>query len=145
MAFGHHLNVPIVALSPSSIYPWLNQRIGNPENLAFSSSILLPYDEKMNFWMRFHNVIHTLYYKYFFDYYTDKQTDIIRKNFGPNTPSVRELEQSVALVLTNSHLSLNGVKPTAPSVIEVGGLHVQNNSDSEIPTVGSVVANFLYY
>lgn len=54
------------------------------------------------------------------------QNEIIRKNFGPDMPSVRELETKVALILINSHIGLNGIQPRTPAAVDVGGLHVQD-------------------
>ncbi|KAK0072674.1 hypothetical protein PV326_014217, partial [Microctonus aethiopoides] len=56
----------------------------------------------------------------------------VSNNFGSDAPNVRELEQDLALVLINSHLSITGVKPITPAHVEVGGLHIQDD-DSELP------------
>lgn len=143
MAFGHHLNIPVIGISSSTLYPWGHDMIGNPENLAFSTNNLWGYAEKLTFSYRFYNVLHTFYYKYFFNYYTSQQTDIIRKHFGSNTPNIRELEKSLALILTNSHPALQGAKPHVPALIEVGGLHVQDDG----PEISKVifVFSFIYY
>ncbi|KAK0079330.1 hypothetical protein PV326_008802, partial [Microctonus aethiopoides] len=132
MAFGPHLKVPVIGISSSVLYPWSNDFIANPENLAFSSNNLLSYMKNMNFWNRFYNVIHNIYNKMLFNYYTSSQSDLIKKHFGPNALTVRELERDLALILANSHFSLNGAKPTTPALVEVAGLHIQDD-DSEIP------------
>ncbi|XP_076167851.1 UDP-glucosyltransferase 2 isoform X2 [Ptiloglossa arizonensis] len=124
-ALGHILKVPIVGVSSSVLYPWANDMIANPENLAFAPNNLLPYSQHMNFWERTYNFVHTLYNKWYFNYVTTEQNNIIRKYLGPGIPDIRELENSVAMILTNSHMSLNGIKDSTPALIEVGGLHVQ--------------------
>ncbi|KAG8034237.1 hypothetical protein G9C98_001321 [Cotesia typhae] len=132
MAFGHHLKVPVVGLSSSALYPWGNDMVGNPPNLAFVPNNLLEHMENMSFWQRLYNVLHTYYYRMYFNYYTSPQSDMIKKYFGPDAPGVRELEHDLALILTNSHLAINGPRPTTPALVEVGGLHIQDD-DPEIP------------
>ncbi|XP_015113243.1 UDP-glucuronosyltransferase 2B20 [Diachasma alloeum] len=127
MAFGPHYNVPVIGISSAALYPWSNDMIANPENLAFVPNNLLEYKKSMNFWDRLYNFLHTFYYKRYFDYHTSAQDDIIRKHFGANSPGIREVERDLALIIVNSHYALNGVKPTTPGLIEVGGLHVQDD------------------
>ena len=106
----------------------MNDMIANPENLAFVPNNLINYVEKLDFWTRIYNVLSDFYNKVYFNYLTTPQDNMIRKYLGPSAPGVREAEMNVAMVLANSHFSLNGVKPMTPALIEVGGLHIQNDS-----------------
>ncbi|XP_076243342.1 uncharacterized protein LOC143184768 [Calliopsis andreniformis] len=125
-AIGHVLKVPIIGVSSSAIYPWSNDMIANPENLAIVPNLLLPFPNRMNFWQRTYNFLHTLCSKLYFNYASDEQTELVRKYVDPNMPSIRELENSVSMILVNSHMSLNGIRPTTPALVEVGGLHVHD-------------------
>ena len=124
-AVGHVLNVPIIGASSSALYPWANEYIANPENLAYQPNNLLSFVEDMNFWQRLYNVLHTSYNKWIFRYASNVQTEIIRKYISPDLPDIRELEKKISMILVNSHMSLNGIKSTIPALVEVGGLHVQ--------------------
>ncbi|XP_029035427.2 UDP-glucosyltransferase 2-like isoform X5 [Osmia bicornis bicornis] len=124
-AVGHVLNVPIIGASSSALYPWANEYIANPENLAYQPNNLLSFVEDMNFWQRLYNVLHTTYNKWIFRYASNVQTEIIRKYISPDLPDIRELEKKISMILVNSHMSLNGIKSTIPAFVEVGGLHVQ--------------------
>lgn len=132
--FGYHLNVPVVAMSSAMLYPWGNDLIGNPENLAFVPNNLVDFVEHMNFWKRLSNVVYNTYVKWNFNRFTLPQDEILKKHFGSNAPGIRELERNLSLVLTNSHIVLNGAKPTTPALVEVGGLHVQDEGP-DIPAV----------
>ncbi|XP_034948011.1 uncharacterized protein [Chelonus insularis] len=132
MAFGRHLNVPVIGLSSSALYPWGNEMIANPPNLAFIPNNMLPFMENMSFWDRLYNVVHHYWSVITFNYYASPQDEIVKRHFGSNMPGVRQLQHELALILANSHMSLNGVKPTTPALVEVGGLHIQND-DPEIP------------
>ncbi|XP_039303799.1 UDP-glucosyltransferase 2 isoform X1 [Solenopsis invicta] len=128
------LKVPLIGVSTTSLYPWLHQMVGQPENLAFVPNNMLTFTAPMNFWQRLYNVLRTLYDKWLFHYMTTReQTRLIRENFGPDMPGVRELERKVSLILINSHITLNGIHPTTPAVVDVGGLHVYTESETLQP------------
>lgn len=131
--FGNILNVPVIGVSSSALYPWANPFIANPENLAFVPNNLLDYVKQMNFWQRTFNTLNTLFNKMYFNYFTQHQDELIKKYVGPNMPSVRELERNISMILVNSHFSLNGVRPMTPALIEVGGLHVQEDDTKLSP------------
>lgn len=124
-AVGHVLNVPIIGVSSSALYPWSHEYIANPENLAFAPNNLLSYMENMNFFQRLYNFLHAKYNAYVFRQASSIQTDIVRKYVSPDLPDIRELEKEISMILVNSHSSWNGIKPSTPALIEVGGLHVQ--------------------
>ncbi|XP_039309137.1 UDP-glucosyltransferase 2 [Solenopsis invicta] len=122
---AHILKIPMIGVTTRTLYPWVPQIIGQPENLAFVSNINLDFTTPMNFWQRLCNVLRTLYDKWFFDYLTTRVQDkLIRENFGPDMPSVREIERKLSLILVNSHITLDGIQPRTPAVVDVGGLHI---------------------
>lgn len=99
--------------------------IANPENFAILASNLLHFPDRMNIWQRMFNLVHTVYSKWEFYTTTNVQTDYMRKYIDPKMPTIREVENSVAMILANSHMSMNGMRPITPALVEVGGLHVQ--------------------
>lgn len=46
--------------------------------------------------------------------------------FGPG-PKLETLAQNYSLVLSNSHFSINEVRPLVPALVEVGGLHLDES------------------
>ncbi|XP_039309140.1 UDP-glucosyltransferase 2 [Solenopsis invicta] len=132
---AHLLKIPMIGVSTTgTLYSWLPQIIGQPENPAFVSNIILGFTTPMNFWQRLCNVLRTLYDKWFFDYLTTRVQDrLIRENFGPDMPSVRELERKLSLILVNSHITLHGVQPRTPAVVDVGGLHIHAENETLQP------------
>ncbi|XP_043268668.1 UDP-glucosyltransferase 2-like [Venturia canescens] len=132
IAFGHHLKIPTIGLSSAALYPWGNGIIGNPANLAFVPNNLINYVAPMTFWQRLCNTVHSFSSEFIFHYYSTPQTALMKKYFGKNTPDIRSIERSVALLLVNSHPSLNDPRPVTPGLVEVGGLHVQDD-DTELP------------
>ncbi|XP_025153230.1 UDP-glucuronosyltransferase 2A3 isoform X2 [Harpegnathos saltator] len=125
---GYLWNVPIIGVSTTTLYPWLHRLVGQPENLAYVTNNCMNFVSNMNFWQRISNTLLSSYYKWvFYSTTTSVQDNIIREHFGPGLPSVRELEMQVALILVNTHISLNGIKPTVPAIVDVAGLHVYND------------------
>lgn len=69
--------------------------------------------------------------------------------FGPG-PQLDELAQNYSLVLSNSHFSINEVRPLVPALVEVGGLHLDDSQ--KLPKVTKPIKGlrifmykFLYY
>lgn len=120
----------------SSVVPdWINEPLGNPESFAFIPGIFtgLSTGEKMNFYQRLLNTVMGNLIKHQFNYYSDGQNKYVDKYFGPGFPSIHQLTTEFALVFANSHFSLNGVRPFTPSVIEIGGIHIQDNQEELSP------------
>ncbi|XP_012282466.1 UDP-glucuronosyltransferase 2C1 [Orussus abietinus] len=128
VAIGHKFGVPVIGVSSSDLYPWGNRLVANPENLALVPTNLAPQLDLRFFWNRLTNVIDAWIDTAEFDYETTSiQNEYIRKYVGPDVPGVRELEKTIALILVNTHISINGIKPTTPALVEVGGLHIHDD------------------
>ncbi|RLU27472.1 hypothetical protein DMN91_001276 [Ooceraea biroi] len=129
-AIAELLNIPLIGVSSTSMYPWLNDLIAQPENLAFVPNSYVNLRVPMNFWQRTYNVLNTLYSKLYFNYLTRSQDDIVRKYLGPKLPSVHKM--NLSLILVNSHIILNGIQSMTPAVVQVGGIHIRED-DSPVP------------
>ncbi|XP_067210641.1 UDP-glycosyltransferase UGT5-like [Linepithema humile] len=124
----HILNIPVIGVSSTVLYPWLYQIIAQPHNVAFvPNNCITGLTGSMNFLERLYNTVNMAYNNLLFNYLTSGQDEILKEHFGPNIPSVRELERKVALILVNSHIAVNIIQPTTPAVVDVGGLHVVDN------------------
>lgn len=122
------LKVPVIFASTTIEMPWINRAIGNPSNLAYFPSFFGGFRHPLSFWDRVRNVIHDASITYRYNTITgDIQTELMRKYLGPDIPHVRELEKKVTLALINSFYTLTGVRATTTGLIEVGGLHVEDN------------------
>ncbi|XP_058795636.1 UDP-glucosyltransferase 2-like [Phymastichus coffea] len=128
---GYVFNVPVVAISSSMEYPWVSHFIGNDENLAYVHNTFHIGIGRMSFIERLKNVISNYIAVRRFHKLTEKiQTDAMRTYLRPNIPNIREVERNIALTLVNSHHVLFGVKPIVPSLIQIGGLHVEAGNET---------------
>lgn len=65
-----------------------------------------------------------------------KQLDVIMaKHFGPNLPSISQLEKRVELALINSNPMLGNAGPQPDNVIPIGGMHIKDMKP--LPAVSS--------
>ncbi|XP_014204618.1 2-hydroxyacylsphingosine 1-beta-galactosyltransferase [Copidosoma floridanum] len=130
---GHVLKVPVVAVSASIEFPWMSYFIGNDDNLAYAANIYTNKYDANNFWDRMKNMYKHYNNLYKFHSLTDEpQTTAMRKYLDPNMPSIRDIERSIALTIINRHPAIHGPKPVVSSMIEVSGLHIEDNP--ELPT-----------
>lgn len=85
----------------------------------------------MNFWERLTNA-----YTYYLNVQTfnevteNYQTKAMKKYLRPDLPNVRDVEKNVALLLVNTHPVINGVKPVTPALVQIGGLHIEENEET---------------
>ncbi|KAJ8676543.1 hypothetical protein QAD02_012330 [Eretmocerus hayati] len=132
MGIGYHLKIPVVIVSSALEYPWINDLTGNDDNPATVPNALFTAFGGMNFWQRLQNTV--MYHnevKKFHALTETSQTESMRKHINPNMPSIRVIEKNSALILVNSHHILFGVKPALPTLVPIGGLHVEE-SDSTL-------------
>lgn len=61
-------------------------------------------------------------------YYFNPRIDalVAKSNFGPNVPSVIELEHRALIALINTNPAIDYAEPLAENVIAVGGLHIKD-------------------
>ncbi|XP_014479946.1 PREDICTED: UDP-glucuronosyltransferase 2B15-like isoform X2 [Dinoponera quadriceps] len=128
LAFGRHLNVPIVGLVNINFPDWLNKLHSDLFNPSYMPSFISPFGQQMNFKERMHNffMAHLTFAEFL--YLTSFQMEDVEKNFGIKNATVIDLHNDISLYLVDSHISLYGIKPLTPAVVDVGGLHIKNDN-----------------
>lgn len=123
-----HLKVPYIGFSSHAFMPWTMRRLGLTENPSFKPFHFLGYGRKPNFVERIKSFI--AYQIYTFIYYnTLQKNDIayLENYYNKDFSKIEELAQSMSLVLVSTYFPLHGAFEAPPSVIEVGGIHIQQN------------------
>lgn len=117
--------VPFVLFSSAGIYPMLYERFGQPDNPAYIPSLISGNPSKMSFFERLENTLvhyyHIVQYKWLF---MDEHYKAAKKVFGDELRPFDEIAMEASLLLINTHFTLAGGRPSVPSVIEVGGMHI---------------------
>lgn len=125
---------------------WQYDSFGTPINLAADPTVLSSYVAPLSFLERLDNFL--LYHRVNWAYArsSQEQNKIVERIFGSGLPNVIDLQKDVALVLVNHDSTLSGIKPFAPKVIPVGGLHVVDHNET-LPKVcytWNLLENSLY-
>lgn len=128
IGFGHAFNVPVITVATNLGLSWTGDGVGSPASTAIFADVLMDSSEISTFWDRLKNTMVSLISKYRFFSYTEKaQTEIMKKYLNSNIPSIREVEKTVALTFVNSYHNPFGIRPSTPGIIEIGGLHIEEN------------------
>lgn len=128
MAFAHRFDTPLVLISSNIVSSLISRMVGNPHTYSYTPDLLIGDSDKMNFFERMSNFLagsamHLM--KIFL--YNPRQNRLLEKYFSDEkgVPTIGELEKRIALVIGNSHFSVNYPRPNLPNVIEAGGLHIK--------------------
>ncbi|XP_054739701.1 UDP-glycosyltransferase UGT5-like [Anastrepha obliqua] len=126
VAVAHQLKAPFIALSSCAMMPWHYERMGVPIVTSSVPALFMGQSESMNFGARLANWFTFHAMRWLYDIYSTRAADaMVRYKFGHDLPSVAELAKETSLYFVNQHFSLSGVKSLPPSVIELGGIHIQ--------------------
>lgn len=121
---------PVVATSGSGIPPWISLMSGNPENPSYMPNYILPYTSHMTFSERIFNFVNHIITTFLYQYsYIPKQEAIARKYFKEDLPSFMDVSKNFSIFLVNTLVGLDDPRPLLPSVIPIGGMHVDEQPD----------------
>ncbi|XP_075982852.1 UDP-glucosyltransferase 2-like [Anticarsia gemmatalis] len=127
LPLGVKYGAPVVGLLSSVPLPWVNEQLGNPEATTYVPSYMVGYGQRMSLWERFSNTMAVIIAKVLYKYKSQIPSQVIADRlFGPG-PRLESLAQNYSLVLSNSHFSINEVRPLVPALVEVGGLHLDDS------------------
>lgn len=157
IGFGHHLNAPIISISPSFYSSELEYGFtASPALKSFIPSEYLNYSDRMNFWQRLHiQITHLLHHLVVTCMRVESVWQEDFEFMFPNMkghPSFTEIRRNVSLVLLNSITTIEAPRPLMPHIINVGGLITRPENSEELPrnlqlyldnaTLGAVFVSF---
>lgn len=121
---------PFIGLSSSTLFPWHPEWFGARENPAYSQVIFMGYKTPMTFLERVENTLLHVFDNLWYKYAMEKPGhEYSKKYIGYEAPD----PHNASLVFTNTHYSLHGARPLTPSIIEVGGIHVNGRKPKKLP------------
>ena len=156
LPLGKKYGAPVVGFLSSVPLPWVNDQLGNPDATAYVPSYMVGFGQRMSLWERFANTMAVITAKVLYRYKSQIPSqvssyivilDVVKNDkllftlvtdqfflfqviadrlFGPG-PKLESLAQNYSLVLSNSHFSINEVRPLVPALVEVGGLHLEDS------------------
>lgn len=118
-------NTPFVCIFSGAGLTNLHDAIGNPTHAlitpepTISLNIEFFYDR---FLSAYANVLYRLLYRYFI---LPRADSAVRKYVKYDIPYLGDVEKNVSIVMLNSNLVLNPIRPNLPSVVELGLMHIK--------------------
>lgn len=133
LGYVHRFGAPLISFCSTPLLTWASDRVGNPDNpsyIPFSYSDRPLDTPHSTIAQRAYNTYAYLLSRVKYQFFSEKKTDaIVRRHFGPDTPSLRQISvDNTSLIFTFSHLSINSAKPMVPGVVEVGGIQIKDPS-----------------
>lgn len=126
--FAHKYKCPIVLVDTTTMFSHIGDFMGNPipSTYAMHEALMSSIETISG---KFKNLLLTnfdrLARKY---YYLPMVDELIKEYFSCwniPLPKVRAMENQVSLVLVNSHYSFDTIVPLVPSIVQIGGIHLQ--------------------
>lgn len=140
---AEQLDVPVIAISPSTSGTGTDLMIGNPGNPAVVPIMTTSYTTNMGFFERIMNTYQFLcYYIGHYFLFNNNMEELAEKYFNRHLQSLGMLHQRVALTFYNNHFSLVA-KAAVPNAIDIGGIHIQDAK--VLPEVSKTEESFLQY
>lgn len=106
----------------------VQSNIGNTASAAYLPDPFLPYLDHLTLPQRLRTFIFQSFSWLYYWYVHRDHLKIVRKHFGPDTPSLIEFERNVSAILTNTHFTATFPRPAVPNYVNVGGpaFHLQH-------------------
>ncbi|XP_049964203.1 UDP-glucosyltransferase 2-like [Schistocerca serialis cubense] len=124
--FAHVFRAPLVGIVSSVAFPWVYDRVGNPDHPAYSECYYAAMTAPFSFLERLENAAWHVALRLGDWWFSQRPIDALARDFfGPDAPAASSVARSSSLVLVNSHHSVNEPRPTVPAIVEVGGLHIK--------------------
>lgn len=109
-------------IGPSDWTYWLS---GNPQPYAYIPNLNYEVSNQMTFFQRAFNSFLCVYSDLLLYNFHIPNQEALAKKYFPDAPYLGDyLKDNVKMILLNSHISLKSAQPLVPSMIEIGGFHV---------------------
>lgn len=128
---GYHFKAPLILISATASNSMNNYLFENPAPLSWVPGMGGTLTKHMNFWGRLENLLtQSLFYTIHNLYHLPQQRKLHHR-FISNETDLDSIMYNVSLMLTNSHVSVSDAVPHVPSIVEIGGFHV--NPPKKLP------------
>uniref|UniRef100_A0A182KIS0 UDP-glucuronosyltransferase n=1 Tax=Anopheles christyi TaxID=43041 RepID=A0A182KIS0_9DIPT len=125
LMFAHKYKAPIVTISTYGYSDFFDGIMGLRTPWSFVPHMVLSYDDDMMLYQRAYNFMLSLYDWFWRSSYLWQQDIIAKEAFGEHLPLVTVLEQSISVILVNSHPIVSNPRPTIRGLVDIGGAHIR--------------------
>jgi len=123
---AQHFGAQTIGISSYGTDTHIDELMGNMSPLSYNPMLLSSRTEQMDFKERLQNVVEaSIMWLHKRIVHLPTQRDLYAKYFPTAKKSLEEVLDSFSLMLLGQHFSLSYPRPYLPNMIEVGGLHLQ--------------------
>ncbi|RZC33421.1 UDP-glucuronosyltransferase 2B20 [Asbolus verrucosus] len=116
---------PMVGISSLPLTTTANEAIGNPNHPALEPEFTLPYSMNLSFRQRVISTIFKVLFKVSAQISLRPKMERISQKFFGNIRRLEVIAKEVSLVIVNSNLALQNVKPLVPAYVDISGIHIK--------------------
>ncbi|CAD0205781.1 unnamed protein product [Chrysodeixis includens] len=131
LGYSHRFKAPVILISSLGGMAYNLETIGTPIHPMLYPGVPRQRINNITVWEK----INELYVHYMNIYLIwnnrPVEHEMLKKHFGPDTPSIMELNKNADLLFLNMNPIFEGIRPVPPNVIYMGGLH--QNPRKELP------------
>ncbi|KAF5298652.1 hypothetical protein FQA39_LY11728 [Lamprigera yunnana] len=128
LAFAQQIANHSVIFSTVGSNPMVATLAKVPAPTSYVPNMMPPFPDEMSFLQRLGNTITSFVFTLMTTFINCHQRILIDKYF-PNAPSVQDMYEHVSLILLNTHHSIESPRPYVPTMIQVGGLQLENSEE----------------
>ncbi|XP_017113510.1 UDP-glucosyltransferase 2 [Drosophila elegans] len=129
---AQHFGAQTIGISSYGTDIHIDELMGNTSPLSYNPLLLSSRTERMGFEDRLRNVWEaSIIWLHKRIIHLPTQRDLYAKYFPNARKSLKEVLDSFSLMLLGQHFSLSYTRPYLPNMIEVGGLHLQQQRKSQ--------------
>jgi len=125
LAFAHHFGCPAININSFGYSPQLNEFTGGNINPAYVPNVFGGGVRPDTFLERLENTVATVFAMLGNHLYWYPKMNALMHEVFPNAPHIYDLMTNVSLTLINNHPALMAPVALAPSVMEIGGIHIK--------------------
>lgn len=123
LAFSHIYKVPVILISSLGQVFDNYHVMGAPTHPLLFPTMTHQRLYNLTMWERIKELYNHYQLDHLFAKHEDKDNVMLRRNFGSDIPTLRELKNNVHMLFLNVHTMWEGNAPVPPTVIYMGGLH----------------------
>lgn len=135
LVMSHVFKAPVIKISSLGGIPPDFQVMGAPSHPLFYPEFIRKRLYNMSIWETINGAYEDFHLRYKRQSFEKLENDMIKRNFGPNAPTVAELNENVDMLFLNVDPIWDGNRPVPPGVIYLGNLHQKPKKD--LPSVSS--------
>nr|AUC64289.1 UDP-glucuronosyltransferase [Plutella xylostella] len=129
LVFSHVFKAPVIQVSSLGAVPPNYQVLGAPSHPILYPELTRQRLFDLSIVEKIQEIYHDMWIRYLLWSLEDSENKMLKKVFGPNTPSVSQLYENVDMLFLNINPVWDNNRAVPPGVIFMGGIHQKPHKD----------------